>query len=161
MSSIQVNGRPQPLDAPVSVTVLLETLGLSGKPVVIELNGEALLRDDYPGTLVHPGATLEIVTLAAGGRGPVPSLVQRRRSTAPPADVRPGTFDRASGAYFVQGARVFSTSSQMFTPRSLGASTRSFLSECLNSISRTRAQNSPSTSTGTSRSHSTRSPDDW
>lgn len=67
MSSIQVNGRPQPLDAPVSVTVLLETLGLSGKPVVIELNGEALLRDDYPGTLVHPGATLEIVTLAAGG----------------------------------------------------------------------------------------------
>lgn len=67
MSTIQVNGQAHPLDTPVSVTTLLDTLGLAGKPVVIELNGEALLRDDYPGTLVHPGATLEVVTLAAGG----------------------------------------------------------------------------------------------
>ncbi len=67
MSSIQVNGQAHPLDAPVNVTALLDTLGLAGKPVVIELNGEALLRDEYPNTLVQPGATLEIVTLAAGG----------------------------------------------------------------------------------------------
>jgi sulfur carrier protein len=67
MSSIQVNGQPHPLDAPVSITALLDTLGFGGKPVVLELNGEALLRDEYPNTLVQPGATLEIVTLAAGG----------------------------------------------------------------------------------------------
>jgi sulfur carrier protein len=67
MSSIQVNGQPHPLESPLSVTALLETLGFAGKPVVIELDGEALLRDDYPDTLVQPGATLEIVTLAAGG----------------------------------------------------------------------------------------------
>ena len=67
MSTIQVNGQPHPLESPVSVTALLDTLGLGGKPVVIELNGEALLRDEYPDTLVQPGATLEIVTLAAGG----------------------------------------------------------------------------------------------
>ena len=67
MSTIQVNGQPHPLESPVSVTALLAILGLAGKPVVIELNGKALLRDEYAGTLVAPGATLEIVTLAAGG----------------------------------------------------------------------------------------------
>ena len=67
MSTIQVNGQSHPLESPVTVTNLLDTLGLAGKPVVIELNGEALLRDQYPDTLVQPGATLEIVTLAAGG----------------------------------------------------------------------------------------------
>ncbi len=67
MSTIQVNGQSRPLEAPVSVSDLLDTLGLAGKPVVIELDGQALLRDEFPDTLVQPGATLEIVTLAAGG----------------------------------------------------------------------------------------------
>jgi sulfur carrier protein len=67
MSTIQVNGQEHPLDAPVRITSLLDSLGLADKPVVIELNGEALLRDAYPDTLVQPGATLEIITLAAGG----------------------------------------------------------------------------------------------
>jgi sulfur carrier protein len=67
MSTIQLNGQPHPLEAPVSVNALLDSLGLAGKPVVIELDGQALLRDEYPGALVQPGATIEIVTLAAGG----------------------------------------------------------------------------------------------
>jgi thiamine biosynthesis protein ThiS len=67
MSNIRLNGKPHPLDTAVTVTALLTTLGLADKPVVIELNGAALLRDDYGSTEVRPGATLEIITLAAGG----------------------------------------------------------------------------------------------
>jgi sulfur carrier protein len=66
-SSIRINGKPHPLEATVTVTALLESLGLAGKPVVVELNGDALLRDNYERTEVRPGASLEIVTLAAGG----------------------------------------------------------------------------------------------
>ena len=65
--SIQLNGKPHPLDTAVTVTALLTTLGLADKPVVIELNGDPLLREEYARTEVRPGATLEIITLAAGG----------------------------------------------------------------------------------------------
>ena len=65
--TIVVNGQPHPLESAVPLAELLDTLGLAGKPVVIELNGRALLRDDHQKTTVQPGSTLEIITLAAGG----------------------------------------------------------------------------------------------
>lgn len=64
---IQLNGKPHPLPSPISVADLLVTLGLAGKPVVVELNGTALTQADHPETEVTPGSRLEIVTLAAGG----------------------------------------------------------------------------------------------
>lgn len=65
--SIRLNGKPHPLDTAVTVTALLTTLGLADKPLVIELDGAALLRDDYSRTQVRPGSSIEIITLAAGG----------------------------------------------------------------------------------------------
>lgn len=67
MSSIQLNGTPHPLQSPVPLLELLQSLDLIGKPLVIELNGLALLREEYCDYTIEPGATLEIVTLAAGG----------------------------------------------------------------------------------------------
>jgi sulfur carrier protein len=66
-ATITLNGAPHPLDAAVTLDTLLETLGLAGKPVVVELNEQAVFPRDYSGTIVKPGARLEIVTLAAGG----------------------------------------------------------------------------------------------
>lgn len=65
--TITINGTPQPLPQPVTLTKLLEDIGLAGKPVVVELNATAIFPRDYPATTVEPGAKLEIVTLAAGG----------------------------------------------------------------------------------------------
>ena len=62
-----LNGAPHPLTAAVSIDRFLGSLGLEGKPVVVELNEEAIFPRDYTATLVHPGARIEIVTLAAGG----------------------------------------------------------------------------------------------
>lgn len=62
-----LNGAPHPLSAPIPVDRFLEALGLAGKPVVVELNQEAIFPRDYPATLIVPGARIEIVTLAAGG----------------------------------------------------------------------------------------------
>ena len=64
---ITLNGQPRPIEAETSLTALFETLGLSKKPVVAELNKQAILPRDFPTTTVRPGDSLEIITLAAGG----------------------------------------------------------------------------------------------
>jgi sulfur carrier protein len=66
-STIQLNGKPHPLEQATPLLELLQALDLMGKPLVIELNGQALLREEYCDHTVAPGATLEIITLAAGG----------------------------------------------------------------------------------------------
>ena len=65
--TITLNGSPHALQAPVSLTRLLESIGLAGKPVVVELNETAVFPRDYDHTLVGNGARIELVTLAAGG----------------------------------------------------------------------------------------------
>lgn len=65
--TIVLNGCPHPLPAAVTLAALLESLGLAGKPVVVELNETVVFPRDYPLTTVPDGARLEVVTLAAGG----------------------------------------------------------------------------------------------
>ncbi|MCF7674274.1 MAG: sulfur carrier protein ThiS [Akkermansiaceae bacterium] len=64
---ITLNGTPHEIPAPVTLAALLETLGLAGRPVVVELNEVAVLPRDYSTTTVPADARLEVVTLAAGG----------------------------------------------------------------------------------------------
>lgn len=65
--SITLNGKPRELDAPVPVAQLLADLGLTGKPVVVELNHAALAPSEHATAMVADGARVEIVVLAAGG----------------------------------------------------------------------------------------------
>ena len=66
-ATIALNGAPHPVDGPIALDSLLERLGLAGRPVVVELDEQAVFPRDYATTVVAPGARLEIVTLAAGG----------------------------------------------------------------------------------------------
>ena len=66
-ATITLNGSPHPVSAETTVASLLESLGLAGKPVVVELDGEAVFPRDHAGTRIPNGARIEIVTLAAGG----------------------------------------------------------------------------------------------
>jgi sulfur carrier protein len=65
--TILLNGSPHPLAAAVSLAALLESLGLAGKPVVVELDEAVVFPRDYPHTAVSAGSRVEVVTLAAGG----------------------------------------------------------------------------------------------
>ena len=65
--TITLNGAPNELPAPMSLAALLDSLGLSGRPVVVELNEAAVLARDYPHVTIADGARVEVVTLAAGG----------------------------------------------------------------------------------------------
>ena len=66
--TLTLNGSPRSFEAEIhTVTTLLEALGLGGKPVVVELDREPVFPADYATTAVRDGASVEIVTIAAGG----------------------------------------------------------------------------------------------
>lgn len=46
---------------------LLKELKLQDKPIVIELNAEALSPQTFTTTIIHPGDSLEIISIVAGG----------------------------------------------------------------------------------------------
>jgi sulfur carrier protein len=64
---ITLNGQAHELTGPTTLTSLLESLGLAGKPVVAELNREPVLPRLFPDTRINAEDSLEIITLAAGG----------------------------------------------------------------------------------------------
>ena len=65
--TIRLNGSPREIPSAMTLDSLLTHLGLSGKPVVVELNESAVFPRDYAATTVSDGDRIEIVTLAAGG----------------------------------------------------------------------------------------------
>lgn len=65
--TIQLNGSPHEIESTISVTDLLETIGLGGKPVVVEIDEQAVFPRDYPQVMIGDGTRVEVVMLAAGG----------------------------------------------------------------------------------------------
>ncbi|NQX02028.1 sulfur carrier protein ThiS [bacterium] len=64
---IFLNGTSHEIDGPLSVSALLESIGFGDKPVVVELDQQALFPRDFPNARVGEGSRVEIVALAAGG----------------------------------------------------------------------------------------------
>jgi len=67
MQTIVVNGDPRPLPAPATVSALLAELGLAGRRIAIERNGEIVPRSRHEQELLEPGDRLEIVVAVGGG----------------------------------------------------------------------------------------------
>jgi sulfur carrier protein len=65
--TLQLNGRPHELPAPLSIQGLLDHLGFGKKPVVVELNLRALFPREFEGTMLSEGDRVEIVQITAGG----------------------------------------------------------------------------------------------
>jgi sulfur carrier protein len=65
--TVTINGTPREIEAPQTISSLLDALGLAGKPAVVELNREAISPRDHATTDIPDGSVIEIVTLAAGG----------------------------------------------------------------------------------------------
>ena len=67
MITIILNGQSHPIQETLSLVDLIESLGLGGKPVIIEYNLEPLHKSQWLQTQIIDGDKLEIITLAAGG----------------------------------------------------------------------------------------------
>ena len=65
--SITVNGEPRHIAAGITVTDLLESLGLHPRLIVVEYNREILDREEYVKTEVQPGDSFELVHFVGGG----------------------------------------------------------------------------------------------
>jgi sulfur carrier protein len=65
--NITLNGEPRQIEENTTVSALLEQLGMGGRPVVVELNKEALFPRQFAETVVPNQAIVEIVSIVAGG----------------------------------------------------------------------------------------------
>ncbi len=65
--TIHLNGTLHEIDKPVTIAGLLESIGFGGKPVIVELNEQAVFPRDYEVVMIEDGARVEVVALAAGG----------------------------------------------------------------------------------------------
>ena len=64
---VTVNGTARSVEAPASLSELVRALGLEGKRIAVERNGEIVPRSRYAATRVDAGDRLEIVAAVGGG----------------------------------------------------------------------------------------------
>ncbi len=64
---IQVNGEPRLVREGIALPELLAELGLPPQAVLVEHNGVALFRKDWPTIQIAAGDRLEIIRVVAGG----------------------------------------------------------------------------------------------
>lgn len=65
--SVTINGDVRSVRDGMSVTDLLESLGLHPRLIVVEYNRDILPRERYGETAVHPGDNFELVHFVGGG----------------------------------------------------------------------------------------------
>jgi len=64
---VVVNGTARTVDAAASLAELVASLGLAGKRIAIERNGEIVPKSRYADTRIAPDDRLEIVAAVGGG----------------------------------------------------------------------------------------------
>ncbi|MFO1300044.1 MAG: sulfur carrier protein ThiS [Burkholderiaceae bacterium] len=67
METIVVNGDPRRLPTPGTVAALLAELGLTGRRIAVERNGEIVPRSRHDTETLTPGDRVEIVVAVGGG----------------------------------------------------------------------------------------------
>ena len=67
MITININGESRQLPTSVTVAALIEEMGLSGKRIALERNGEIVPRSVFPTQHLSDNDRLEIVVAVGGG----------------------------------------------------------------------------------------------
>ena len=67
MISLTINGDHRQFEQPLSCAGLIVTLGLSGKRVALECNGEIVPRSALDSHVLNDGDKIEIVVAVGGG----------------------------------------------------------------------------------------------
>ena len=67
MIQLSINGEPRSVEAGLALAELLEQLGLAGKKLAVERNGDIVPRTRHADTRLENGDRLEIVVAVGGG----------------------------------------------------------------------------------------------
>jgi len=65
--NIVLNGEPQQVADNITAAQLVETLGLTGKKLAMEVNMEIVPRSSFQEFVIHPDDRVEIVHAIGGG----------------------------------------------------------------------------------------------
>jgi thiamine biosynthesis protein ThiS len=65
--SLFVNGRARQVGAATTLGELAATCGLDARRLLVELNGETLAREAWPGRALRHGDRVEFIRVVAGG----------------------------------------------------------------------------------------------
>lgn len=65
--TVSINGEPRQFPQAISVAVLIEELGLTGKRVALERNGAIVPRSMFAAQQLADGDKLEVVVAVGGG----------------------------------------------------------------------------------------------
>jgi sulfur carrier protein len=65
--TLHINGQPRQFPATMNLAELLDILGLAGKRIAVERNGEIVPKSQHAATSVIDGDRLEIVVAVGGG----------------------------------------------------------------------------------------------
>jgi len=65
--TVTINGEPRGITRSKNVAELIEELGLPAPAILVEHNGLALRREEWPGRLLADGDRIELVRIVAGG----------------------------------------------------------------------------------------------
>jgi sulfur carrier protein len=67
MDRITVNGHERPVATGMTLAQLVGELGLQGKRIAVEINGDIVPRSQHAETLLKPGDHIEVVVAVGGG----------------------------------------------------------------------------------------------
>jgi len=67
MIEATINGETRPLPDPITISQFLKEIGIDERAVVVEYNGEIIVRGRYCTEMIMGGDVLEIVHMMAGG----------------------------------------------------------------------------------------------
>jgi thiamine biosynthesis protein ThiS len=67
---IEINGEPRDFNSPLTLSGLIESMGMKSDRLAIELNREIVSREQWPQTQLSDGDRLEIVHFVGGGSSP-------------------------------------------------------------------------------------------
>jgi sulfur carrier protein len=65
--TVSINGAARQLPDPTSVAALIEQMGLAGKRIALERNGEIVPRSSFATQQLADGDKLEVVVAVGGG----------------------------------------------------------------------------------------------
>lgn len=64
---VEINGEPREIEPGTTVSTLLASLGLAGRPVAVERNRTIVPRAEHAATPLAEGDRLELVQFVGGG----------------------------------------------------------------------------------------------
>ena len=67
MITVSINGEPRQFPQAVSIIAFIEEMGLTGKRIALERNGEIVPRSTFAAQQLADGDRLEVVVAVGGG----------------------------------------------------------------------------------------------